>query len=224
MGMKSLVIGISCWMWFRKKICSRYGRCCLFLILFLPSLLIAKPQDKVILTRHQTSPQKQAWAHRLVILHLVSGSSWILWNWFIDIYGCVLYPRNPSPDGIILSGKRKWKYQMNKEKTWHRYPDCPYSWIFCALYEDAHPGMGRGLECSLYISGQVVHPGVGLCLWREGSLSIICSVCIDLIKNPSLTYSTCLRQWGRLTSIGPLLVDQKLQEDQMENVSPIYFK
>lgn len=63
MGMKSLVIEISCWMWFRKKTCSRYGRCCLFLILFLPSLLIAKPQDKVILTRHQTSPHRRSHGH-----------------------------------------------------------------------------------------------------------------------------------------------------------------
>lgn len=38
MGMKSLMIGINCWTWFRKKICSRYGRCCGFLILFLLSL------------------------------------------------------------------------------------------------------------------------------------------------------------------------------------------
>lgn len=108
MGMKSLVIGISCWRWFRKKICKTYGRCCVLFILFLPSF----PDIKN--SRHShfnlsskfwgTSSQRNRHVHtNISFCTQIQGSV----NPFMDIYGCALYPRSPSLDGIILKGKGK---------------------------------------------------------------------------------------------------------------------
>lgn len=154
MGMKSLVIGINCWMWFRKKTCSSHGRGCGFLILFLLSL------PDVTNWRHSLYPcvkvlgslssQKWAFAHRHLILLPFSGGWWVSWNPFMDIYGCSFYLRSPSPEGIILRGKEKWKHQVNTEETQRMCPEHPYSWIFCALNKDAHQGCGWDWKCSLH--------------------------------------------------------------------------
>lgn len=85
--MKSLVIGINCWMWFRKKVCRSDGRWCVFFILVLPSFPDVRTQDN---SRFNYGIRvlgnvslKLVCAHWHLILRSISGSWWIRWNPFM---------------------------------------------------------------------------------------------------------------------------------------------
>lgn len=191
---------------------------------FLPSLM-SKTQDIwVIVTWHQTCPPRS----RCVQAGMSFCTEFQGVDESFDVHGCLwmcLVSQEPFTWWDYFKWKGKRKHQVN-EKTWHRYPGHLYIWLFCALNKGAHPGVWMGLKCSVGITGQVIHPGGGgLCLWREeGQPFYKVPVCIDLIKNTSLMYSMCLHLWGRLTSFVSLSVDQKLQEDQKENVCPLYLE